>query len=92
MKRKDNFVLQNVGGENLLVPTGEAVTDLNGIVTLNETGVFVWQLLSEERTLDELAASVAREFGIDQTRARFDVQVFLEEIKQFGLLVYQGDR
>ena len=38
MKRKDDFILQNVGGENLLVPLGAQVMDLNGLVTLNGTG------------------------------------------------------
>ena len=86
MKRKKDFVLQNIGGENLLVPIGAQVMDLNGLVTLNETAVYVWELLEKERTADELAASVAEQFGVDLETAQKDVQVFLEEIKEMGLL------
>ena len=53
MKRKDDFILQNVGGENLLVPLGE-VMDLNGLVTLNGTGACVWEHLART-SVDELA-------------------------------------
>ena len=37
MKRKADFIMQNVGGENLLVPLGAQVMDLNGLVILNDT-------------------------------------------------------
>ena len=86
MKRKDNFMLQAVGGENLLVPLGPRVMDLNGIVVLNDTGRFVWEILETERTPQELAAAVAEKFGVDAGRAESDVRAFLDEIGRIGLL------
>jgi len=56
MKQKDHFILQNVGGEYLLVPVGQRVVDLNGIITLNPTGHLVWKLLAEHRSMEELVA------------------------------------
>ena len=52
-------MMQSVGGENLLVPLGARVMDLNGLITLNNTAACVWELLAQERTLDELTAAVA---------------------------------
>jgi hypothetical protein len=86
MKRKTDFIMQNVGGENLLVPLGAQVMDLNGIITLNDTGAYVWELLAQERTLDELTAAVAEHFDVTPERARLDVQNFLGEITKMGLL------
>ena len=86
MKRKDDFMLQNVGGENLLVPLGAQVVDMNGLVILNATGACLWEALAEERTPEELAAVVADRFDVDLDRARADVQAFLEEIGRLGLL------
>ena len=40
MKRKADFMIQKVGGENLLVPLGAQVMDLNGIITMNNTEGF----------------------------------------------------
>ena len=77
MKRLDDFVMQDVAGENLLVPIAARVMDLNGLITLNATGAFVWELLAQERTVDELADAVAERFEVDSADACADVQAFL---------------
>ncbi len=79
-------MMQNVGGENLLVPLGAQVMDLNGLITLNDTAACVWELLAEERSLDELAAAVAEWFDVAAEIARADVQTFVDEITRLGLL------
>jgi hypothetical protein len=86
MKRKADFLMQNVGGENLLVPLGAQVMDLNGLITLNDTGACVWELLAQERTADELAIAVAAQFEVDAATARADVQTFLDDIAKLGML------
>jgi hypothetical protein len=87
MKRKNDFMMQNVGGGvTLLVPLGAQVMDLNGFVTLNDTAACVWELLAQDRTADELAGAVAEEFDVDAATARADVQAFLDEIAGMGLL------
>ena len=47
MKRKTDFIMQNVAGENLLVPLGARMMDLNGLITLNDTAACVWELLAQ---------------------------------------------
>jgi hypothetical protein len=86
MKRKADFLMQNIGGENLLVPLGAQVMDLNGIVILNDTAACVWELLAQDRTVDELASAVAEQFDVDAITAHTDVQTFLDEIARLGLL------
>jgi len=86
MRHKDNFLLQNVGGENLLVPLGAQVMDLNAIITLNSTSAFLWALLDQDRSLDELVAAVVERFAVEQPRAHADIQIFLAEITNLGLL------
>lgn len=86
MRRKDNFVMQNVGGENILVPLGAQVMDMNAIITLNATSGYIWSLLDQDRTLDELAAAVTDRFAVDPARARADIQTFIVEITDLGLL------
>jgi hypothetical protein len=86
MKRKASFMMQNVGGENLLVPLGTQVMDLNGLITLNDTAVCAWELLAEERSVDELTAAVVERFDVAAEIARADVQTFVDEITRLGLL------
>ena len=86
MKPKADFLMQSIGGVNLLVPLGAQVMDLNGLITLNDTAACVWELLAQERSLEELAAAVAERFEVFPERARADVQTFVEEIARLGLL------
>jgi hypothetical protein len=86
MKRKDDFIMQNVGGEHLLVPLGAQVMDMNAIITLNVTSSYIWSLLEQDRSIDELAAAVAERFEVDHASARADIQKFLDEITDLGLL------
>jgi hypothetical protein len=86
MKRKDSFILQDVAGENLLIPIGSQVMDMNGMVILNDTGRCVWELLAEDCTVDKLAAAVAERFDVPADRARADVQTFLDEITRMGMV------
>jgi len=86
MKRNDGFVLQTVAEECLLIPIGARVIDMNGLVTLNATARFIWELLADERTLEELVAGVAAAFDVTPDCARTDVLAFVEEITALGLI------
>ncbi|MHC1729324.1 MAG: PqqD family protein [Syntrophobacteraceae bacterium] len=86
MKRSDDFLLRNVGGQDILVPLGSKVLDMNALITLNATGRSVWELLSEDRSLEYLVAEVVKEFDIDEGAARADVQAFLNQLGQLGML------
>ena len=86
MNRKTDFIMQNVAGDNLLVPLGARMMDLNGLITLNDTAACVWELLAQERTLAELASAVAERFDVTPKLARDDVQTFMDEIAKMGLL------
>ena len=78
--------MQNIGGENLLVPLGLQVMDMNGMVILNDTARYVWELLVEDRSVEELATVVAERFDVDPERAHADVKTFLGDIIRLGLL------
>jgi len=87
MIRKDNGVLlQDVGDTSLLVPMNARVMDLSGIITLNATGRFLWEQLAEERSAEDLAASLTKRFDVGAQQAQVDVRAFVDQIAEFGLL------
>jgi len=73
--------LRKAGEVNIVVPLGQKVLDLNGVITLNETGAFIWELLGEERSLDELVEAVSQEFDVEPDQARKDIEDFLEDLR-----------
>ena len=48
MKRNTDFMLRDIAGEVILVPTGAATQQFNGMITLNEVAAFIWKNLDEE--------------------------------------------
>ena len=86
MKRKVNWMMRSVGDENLLVPLGVQVMSQNGLITLNKTAAYIWELLAQNRTLDELTAAVMDRFNVDNTHVRADIEAFLIQLTQLGIL------
>jgi hypothetical protein len=86
MRREADFVMQRVAGEHLLVPTGAQVMNLNGLITLNETAAFIWDLLREDQSSDELVAAVVARYYTTQETAREDVRAFLAKLGALGLI------
>ena len=86
MRRSEDFLLQNVGDQHVLVPLGGKVKEQNGLIVLNNTAHRVWELLAEDVSTEGLAAEIAKEFNIEEARALADVKVFVEEVSHLGLL------
>lgn len=86
MRRKETFLLETIGDGNVLVPLGAQVVDLNGVVVLNTTARYIWEMLAEDRSAEELAAAIVDKFDIDLETARADVEMFAVEIARIGLL------
>lgn len=79
MKIKDCFVLKNIAGVNTVISTSLKTT-FEGMITLNDTGVFMWKLLEKGSSLDELTEKIVEEYGIDKPTAQKDVQAFVEKL------------
>ena len=81
MKIKEGFILRNVAGNNVVVPIGEATIDFNGMISLNDTGAFIFEKMLREITREELIQAVIDEYGIDEKLAQKDVDTFIEKIE-----------
>lgn len=86
MKIKKDFITRTIAGETVVVPTGEAVIHLNGMITLNETGAFIWNFLQEAHTKEEVLAAMLEEFEVDEVRARADIEGFTSALIEKGML------
>ena len=85
MKLKDGFILREVAGEMVVIPSGDAL-DLNMMITLNETGAFLWKQLERETTLDGVVAALLSEYDVEEEAARTHVAAFVEKLKQHDFL------
>lgn len=86
MKIKDGFLLRTLGDTVVVVPVGQAAVDLRGMITLNETGAFLWKALQTEQTPEALCEALCEAYEVDETRAKDDVQRFLQMLDDNGLV------
>ena len=86
MQIKSGFMLKEVAGTNVVVPVGENSVDFNAMITLNESGAFLWRELAEEKTLEQLVEALTAEYDVDAATAEKDINRFIETIKNAGLV------
>ena len=84
MKRNPDYLLRVVAQSRVVVPVGKAAEAFPGMVNLNETGAFLWELLATEQTVASLAAALEQEYGVPNAQAVADVQNFLSGLLKIG--------
>ena len=85
MKLKDGFILRNVAGETVVLPVGSGL-DLNMMITLNDTGAFLWEQLGNETDEAALVAALLKEYDVDEATARSAVSAFVKKLSDNGFL------
>ena len=85
MKLKNGYVLRNVAGDYVALPKGGDI-DLNTVITMNETGAFLWERLQDDTTEDLLVAALLAEYDVNEDTARKSVQAFVAKLVNNGLL------
>ena len=87
MKRNPEFLLRDVAGTLVVVPVGSAVREFSGMMMLNATGAYLWELLENEQTIESLTAALVERYEIGAEEAQADVSAFLEKLKPTGAVI-----
>lgn len=86
MKIKEGYLLREVAGSHVVVPTGKAALDFSGVITLNGTGAFLWKQLAGDKIEQELVIALLDEYDTDEAKAKADITVFINKLKAADLL------
>lgn len=85
MKIREGYLLRSVAGKNIVVSIGAQV-DFNGMLTLNDTGVFFWNLLQEDTTKEKMLEALLKEYDVSEQQASEDIDEFIAKLKAAKLL------
>jgi hypothetical protein len=86
MKIKKGFVVRSIAGESVVVALGAASKNFNGIIKLNETGRFLWDILADGATLDELIEKMTAEYEVEPEIAKADIEKFVGSVRGAGII------
>ncbi|EKY29819.1 PqqD family protein [Clostridium celatum] len=81
MKLKKEFILREIAGEYILVPTGETTLNFNGLITVNELGAFIWNNIEKVNSEEDILKLILDEYEVEENIAREDLNEFLNKLK-----------
>ena len=86
MKLIDGLILHEVGGEHMVVATGEAAKKFNGMIRNNDTAHFIMQQMLEDTTEEAIVDKVLSVYEADRETVAKSVRAVVEQLRQVGLL------
>ncbi len=86
MKIKKGYLLREVAGNYVVVPTGKAALDFSGVMTLNETGAFLWTRLTQDTAEQQLLSDMQEKYEVNEDEARTDIHEFIDKLKAANLI------
>lgn len=88
MKIVKEFILRDIAGECVLVPTGATTQEFNGLITLSDTAKFIWENIETADSLQEMTAMLLEEYEIDEETAKKDAVEFIGQLLTAGFVVF----
>jgi hypothetical protein len=86
MKIKENFILRKIADSYVVVPIGDAVVDFSGLINVNETGAFLFEILQKGADEAGLVEALLAEYNVESQRATEDVKKFIAKLKDADIL------
>ena len=91
MKLDKEFVLREIAGDYVIIPVGKTVIEFNGLITVNEVGVSIWNMLQNEVTFDQIVQGILNEYEVEESVAREDIREFLDQLIDGGILTEEKE-
>ena len=79
------FIHRKIADADILVSMNVAA--FNGYITLNETSAFLWDMMEEPKTAEQLAQSLTEQYDVTDTQALEDVQEILRVFLAGGVVL-----
>ena len=86
MKLKNGFVLKQINKKYYAVPVGPLAARHKILVSMNSVCLFVWELLQQEQTRQQLLDALLVEYDVDLATASADLDRFLDALTKAELL------
>lgn len=82
MRIKEGYVLREVAGSYVVVPSGERSKEFNGMVNLNESGSVLWKRAGKEFDRTALISELLDIYNVSEQQAAEDVDRFISILKE----------
>ena len=84
MKINERFVLRQVADAWVVIPLSSSAVDFDGMITMNESGAFLWRQLEQGSTRENLVDALTGEYNVSREEALADIDAFLASLNKVG--------
>lgn len=85
MKLNGKYRLRKVNDSYVVVNLSGGELNLSRLITVNETGAFIFEKLAEEISMDELVDAIMEEYDIDRDGALNAAQTYVKKLADMGM-------
>ena len=90
MKIKEQFLLRQIVNTWVVMPLAEKTLNFDGMLTLNDAGVLLWNKLAQGCNKEQLVKVLTDEYDVSCEEAAQDVDAFVEKLDKFGCLEHEA--
>ena len=87
MRIVPGFLIREIAGETVAIPSGQAEHHLSGLVVINGCGRFLFDLLQSEQTEASLLKAMTDTYDVDEVTALVDIREFLDVLRKNDMLL-----
>ena len=87
MKIVEGYILKNIADSYVVVPIGSRSVDFSSIISVNDTGAFIWKQLETETTPEKILKNMLEQYDVSEEQAKADIDAFIEKLQEAELLV-----
>ena len=86
MKINKDYMLKEIAGETMLVYQNEQSVDFSKVITLNELGAFIFKLIQDNKSEEEIINCILKEYEGEEDVVRNDVYEFVNKLKELKIV------
>lgn len=86
MKIKEGFILKDVAGSKIVIATGEQRMNFNGVITFNEVGADIFNLLDGNNSVEDIVTKISSDYNVPCEVVKADVETLIEKMKKHNLI------
>ena len=86
MKIKKELIKRDIAGDTILVPVGKTVYDSTGLFVLNEVATFIWDILADVETEQDMVEKILEEYDVSKEEAEKDVAEFFAKLREMQII------
>ena len=86
MKIKEGYRLKTISGRHTIVAEKSKAKEFNSVIVLNEVAVYLWNLMREDISRDEMVNRLISELNLSKLLALSNVEIFVKTLKENDII------